>query len=71
LASFGAQAEALKYEAAEQIGMGIQAAMATSPRLSAKFKAPLDRLFVTLESARSFSPAKFKEAASQLALKLS
>ncbi len=70
LATFAAAAESPKYEVAEQIGMGIQAAMATSPDLAKRYKSLLDKLFVTLKSPNHFDPGKFTDAAKKLAQKL-
>ena len=67
LAQFGANTPFPKYEVAEQIGMGIQAAMATSPSLSKRYKAQLDQLFAGLANAKSFKPEKFTAAAAGLA----
>ena len=67
LGNFGATTQFPKYEVAEQIGMGIQAAMATSPYVGKRYKAPLDQLFVTLQNAKSFKPEKFTAAAAKLA----
>jgi len=67
LAQFGADTPFSKYEVAEQIGMGIQAAMATSPSLSRRYKAQLDQLFTGLKNAKSFKPEKFTAAAAGLA----
>jgi len=71
LAAFGASDEDLKYEVAEQIGMGIQAAMATSPRLAKQYKAVLDQLFATLSNSKAFKAEKFTAAAAKLSSLLS
>lgn len=51
-----------KFEFAEQVGMGIQAALATSPELAKQSSAQLSRLFKTLERADSFDPQSFSAA---------
>jgi hypothetical protein len=71
LASFGASQQDLKYEVAEQIGMGIQAAMATSPHLAQQYKTSLDQLFATLSHSKSFKAEKFTAAAAKLSSTLS
>lgn len=62
LARLGSAEQTLKFELAEQIGMGIQAAAATSPELSKKYESSLRALFATIKSADSFSPRTFFEA---------
>jgi hypothetical protein len=48
------------YEFAEQIGMGIQAVLATSPRLASKHNKQLDQVFKILENgADKFDPKRF------------
>lgn len=71
LCLFGAAAQSIKYEVAEQISMGIQAAMATSPALSKRYKASLDKLFVTLSNPNKFDPIAFAQTAQRLADALS
>ena len=71
LATFGAAAQDPKYEVAEQIGMGIQAAMATSPRLAKQYKTSLDQLFATLANSKAFNAERFIAAAAKLSAMLS
>ncbi len=70
LARFAAQTGALKYEVAEQVGMGIQALLASSPELAAAYKNDLDLIFKALLSSESFSASSFTVAAGALAKKL-
>jgi hypothetical protein len=51
---------------AEQVGMGMQALLATAPELGARYKSDLDAVFATLKSAKSFGPEAFSEAAGRL-----
>jgi hypothetical protein len=62
LAQLGSTQQPLKFELAEQIGMGIQAAAATSPELSQKHAATLRALFATIKNADTFSERAFTEA---------
>ncbi len=71
LCLFGTAAVSPKYEVAEQIGMGIQAAMATSPILAKRHKASLDKLFATLAKPDAFNPEAFVKAAKTLSAELS
>lgn len=71
LVTFAAASEAPKYEVAEQIGMGIQAAMATSPALAKRYKPALDQLFAGLAKPDDFNPKQFIKAAKRLAAELS
>jgi len=52
----------IKYELAEQIGMGIQAALATSPNVAKRYSAELNNLFKTIERPESFKPSEFDKA---------
>jgi hypothetical protein len=52
----------IKFESAEQIGMGIQAILATSPALAKKHEAHLKALFKTIERAESFNSRDFYRA---------
>jgi hypothetical protein len=62
LAKLGTTQQPLKFELAEQIGMGIQAAAATTPTLSQKHEAALHSLFATIKNADTFSPRAFATA---------
>jgi hypothetical protein len=70
LARFAAQSTSLKYEVAEQVGMGIQALLASSPELASSYKSDLDRIFKALQSSESFNASIFTDAARALAKKL-
>ncbi len=62
LAQFGAEYALPKFELAEQIGMGLQATLATSPELSARYEAQLKAVFATIGNADTFKPAQFSSA---------
>jgi hypothetical protein len=62
LVSFSARNPAPTYEIAEQITMGIQAVLASSPTLGKRHKAALDKVFATLASSERFDPAPFTGA---------
>lgn len=62
LADFGSEYTPLKFEFAEQIGMGIQAALATSPELAKRHEKALASIFSTIRSPDSFSVKRFVEA---------
>lgn len=66
LASFGAHTQHPKYEVAEQIGMGIQAVLATSPDLAKKHAATLTKLFATLKNSNAFNPSTFTKVMTEL-----
>ena len=66
LSSFASSNRSLKYELAEQVGMGMQALLATAPELGTTFKSDLDVVFSTLKSAKSFAPEAFSDAAGRL-----
>jgi hypothetical protein len=66
LATLGRDSESIKFELAEQIGMGMQAALASSAILAAKHQADLKKVFSTIESADAFSPDAFRKAAGTL-----
>lgn len=67
LASFGAHTQYPKYEVAEQIGMGIQAVLATSPVLAKKYAPTLSTLFATLKNSNTFNPNTFTKVMTELA----
>jgi hypothetical protein len=66
LSSFASSNRSLKYEMAEQVGMGMQALLASAPELGTRYKSDLDAVFATLKSAKSFGPEAFSEAAGRL-----
>ncbi len=70
LANFGARMPHPKYEVAEQIGMGIQAVLATSPELAKRYDPTLKKLFATLSSSKSFNPEGFSKVIKELAEKV-
>ena len=55
-----------KYEVAEQIGMGIQATLASSSQLAKEYKSELDKLFKTLSQPTNFKSERFTAAATKL-----
>lgn len=60
LASLKNTERTVTYEFAEQIGMGIQAVLATSPRVAGKHSKQLDQVFKILENgADKFEPGRF------------
>jgi hypothetical protein len=66
LAHFGAHSGALTYELSEQVGMGIQALLASSPELGVKYKRNLDTIFTALKSSEAFDAAAFTNACTRL-----
>lgn len=62
LVSFSARSSSPTYEIAEQIAMGIQAVLASSPVLGKRHQAALDKVFATLVSSERFDPAPFISA---------
>jgi hypothetical protein len=70
LAQAGATTSGIKFEFAEQVGMGIQAALATSPELQTKHSSHLKQLFKTIESADSFEPKRFSDVMKNLEVAL-
>lgn len=66
LANFGAKVESPKFEVAEQIAMGLQATLASSPRLAKKHERALLKIFGTLANSKAFDPARFTKACSEL-----
>lgn len=62
LVALGNKSTLITFELAEQLGMGIQATLATSPALAVRNKATLKKLFSTIENADTFKPSTFKAA---------
>jgi hypothetical protein len=67
LALFGAQVDSPKFEVAEQIAMGLQASLASSPQLAKRHGAALQKIFTTLTNSKAFEPARFTKASVELA----
>jgi hypothetical protein len=67
LALFGAQVNSPKFEVAEQIAMGLQASLASSPQLAKRHGAALQKIFATLTNSKTFHPARFTKASVELA----
>jgi len=66
LSQYSTATPTMKFEFAEQVGMGLQAALATSPDLATRYTVQLKRVFGTIENAEKFSPERFIEAAREL-----
>lgn len=66
IVSFGLHTPFPTFEVAEQIGMGLQAMLATSPTLAKIHKGTLDKLFTSLRSADDFDPTQFSALISVL-----
>jgi hypothetical protein len=67
LTSFAAHTPtAPTFEVAEQIGMGIQAAIASSPQLAQKHSQAVRKLFSTLQNAKAFKAELFTARAREL-----
>jgi hypothetical protein len=62
LAQFGAEYTSPKFELAEQVGMGLQAALATSPELAARYDKQLKAVFGTIGNPDMFKPQQFASA---------
>ena len=62
LSEFAANTQSPTFELAEQLAMGMQATIASSPELAKRYDAPLKELFVTLKNAESFKPEAFTRA---------
>lgn len=67
LAKFGAKVESPKFEVAEQIAMGLQATLASSPQLAKKHERALQKIFGTLADSTTFDAARFTKASMELA----
>jgi hypothetical protein len=66
LANFAANHPWPTYELAEQLGMGMQAAIASSPELAKLYGVEIKELFGTLKSSKAFTAEKFTTAAKKL-----
>lgn len=66
IASFASTYQWPTFEVAEQLGMGIQATLATSPQLAKVYAVELKELFATLKSSKSFKAERFTAAAKKL-----
>lgn len=66
LAQFAANQPWPTYELAEQLGMGMQAAVASSPELAKIYGIEIKELFGTLKSSKAFAAEKFTAAAKKL-----
>jgi Cytochrome c554 and c-prime len=70
LAHFAATNPSPTYELAEQIGMGMQAALASSPELTQSYSAMLKEIFKTLAKSEAFNAERFTAAVKKLDAKL-
>jgi len=61
LSEYSTSTQTIKFEFAEQVGMGIQAALATSPDLAARYTPQLKRVFSMIDNPETFSPERFAE----------
>lgn len=66
LSEVASESPSPKFELAEQIGMGIQSTIATSPTLAHKYGARIKQLFSTIRSSSSYRPAQFNQALRKL-----
>lgn len=67
LAIFGSTVESPKFEVAEQVAMGLQASLASSPQLAKRHGPALQKIFATLTNSKTFDPARFTKASVELA----
>lgn len=70
LSDFAANNPWPTFELAEQLGMGMQATIASSPELAARYDKDLKEIFQTLKSSEAFKPETFTAAAQKLSRKL-
>lgn len=70
LTEYGSKNPSPKYEVAEQIGMGMQAVLATSPELGKRFDNQLKVVFDSLASSEAFKAESFTAATTKLAATL-
>ena len=66
LSNFAANQPWPTFELAEQLGMGMQAAIASSPELAKIYGVEIKELFGTLKSSKAFAAEKFTAAAKKL-----
>jgi len=66
LAQFGLEYASPKFELAEQVGMGLQAVLATSPELATRYNTQLKAVFDTIGNPDTFRPQKFASAVKRL-----
>ena len=66
MTSFAATYQWPTFEIAEQMGMGIQAVVATSPELARRYAGEVKELFGTLKSSSAFKPERFSTVAKKL-----
>jgi hypothetical protein len=66
LTQFASEHQWLTFELAEQLAMGMQATIASSPELAQRYDKPLKGLFATLKNADSFKPDAFTREAGSL-----
>jgi hypothetical protein len=71
LVGTAAGAEGLTFERAEQLTMGMQAAIASSPELAKMHDKELKELFATLKSPDTFKPESFTRVALSFSRQLS
>jgi hypothetical protein len=66
LTQYAAENQWLTFELAEQLAMGMQATIASSPELAQRYDKPLKGLFATLKKPDSFKPDSFTREAQLL-----
>jgi hypothetical protein len=66
LTQYAAENQWLTFELAEQLAMGMQATIASSPELAQRYDKPLKGLFATLKNADSFKPDAFTREAQRI-----
>lgn len=66
LAEYASKNPSPKYEVAEQIGMGMQAVLATSPELGKRYDSQLKAVFDALASSEAFKAEQFNTATTKL-----
>jgi hypothetical protein len=70
LSEFAANNPWPTFELAEQLGMGMQATIASSPELATRYDKDLKEIFGTLKSSEAFKPEAFTAAAQKLSRKM-
>jgi hypothetical protein len=66
LAQFGTASASPKFELAEQVGMGLQAVLATSPELAKRYDTQLKSVFSTIGESDTYKPDQFLQAVKSL-----